>query len=209
MSPLEASPHVLASLAPAPATERVLNGFCHDLNGQLASAAGFLHLLEPVDGDGSDPAGGAMVREQLQASLDRLEDLVRQLRWLASSDGDGPEPVSTVDLVGALRNLLVRLPRFRNATIERIGPGELPATRVEIHATLRALLTAIDAGTPGGAVDRVGVVVEVADDAVRIGPESPGLHRTAAWLDVEVARAGLAWSGGADGTPVRIQLPRL
>lgn len=195
---------------PIPATERILGGFCHDLNGQLANAAGFLYLLDPgPDEETPGEADAEAPRAQLVAALERMEELVRQLRWLARGEGGGPEPVSTADLVGALRALLPRLPRFHNAVIEQFGPDDLPATRVDFHAALRALLTAIDAGTPGGVVRRVGVVVEVEDEGIRIGPEAPGLHGGREALDVETTRAGLTWNGGDDGAPLRVQLPRL
>ena len=206
MSPAE-DPLDPGALGSVPATERVLSGFCHDLNGQLANASGFLYLLGP-DERGT-PEEERSPREHLRAALDRMEDLVRQLHWLTRGDGRAPEPVSTTDLLRSLCTLLARLPRFHNAVIERLGPDDLPATRVDFHATLRALLTVIDAGTPGGTVPRVGVVVEVDDAWIRIGPESGGLHRGRDALATEVERAGLIWRGGSDGTPLRVQLPRL
>lgn len=190
-----------------PTTERILGGFCHDLNGELASAAGFLYLLE---GGGAEAGGeGEGARAQLQGALERIETIVVQLRWLARTEDGGPEPISTADLLRSLRALLGRLPRFQTAVVEQIGPGDLPATRVEMHAALRALLTAVDVGTPGGTVPRVAVAVEVLADAIRIGPATAGLHRGREELDLETARAGLSWDGGVDGTPIRLQLPRL
>lgn len=187
---------------PLPATERVLSGFCHDLNGQLANAAGFLYLL------GSDEHTEGP-RSYLREALDRMEELVRQLRWLARDQAVAAEPVSAGDLVRALVALLHRLPRFHNAAIERVGATDLPAIRVDFHAALRVLLTAIDAGTPGGDVGRVTVAVEVDDRAVYIGPGDPGEVSSPRALTAEAEVAGLRWSGGTKGEPLRVQLPRL
>ncbi|MEK9502529.1 sensor histidine kinase [Gaopeijia maritima] len=185
-----------------PATERVLSGFCHDLNGQLANASGFLYLL------GSDEAGEGP-RGYLREALDRMEELVRQLRWLARDGQVVPEPVSTADLVASLEALLTRLPRFHNARVERTGPTDLPATRVDFHAALRVLLTAVDAGTAPGDATRVGLVVEVDDEEIRIGPDGPVDAESLECLAAEAATAGLNWSGGREGVPLRVQLPRL
>lgn len=185
-----------------PATERVLSGFCHDLNGQLANAAGFLYLLGP-DEAGEGPRG------YLREALDRMEELVRQLRWLARDGQVAPEPVSAAELVASLEHLLRRLPRFHNARVERTGPDDLPAIRVDFHAALRVLLTAVDAGTPPGDATRVGVVVEVDDAEIRIGPDGSVEAESLESLAAEAAAAELSWSGGSEGAPLRVQLPRL
>lgn len=188
--------------APVPATERVLSGFCHDLNGQLANASGFLYLLGSDEGDEGP-------REYLREALDRMEELVRQLRWL-TRDGPGrPEPVSTTDLLAALISILPRLPRFHNAVVDRVGVDDLPATRVDFPSALRLLLLAVDAGTPSGEVARIELCVELTDDRILIGPSGPARREVVAPLDREAVEAGLSWSGGTDGSPLRVELPRL
>ena len=91
-----------------PATERLLAGYCHDLNGQLASALGWLSLLGP-DAD----TGGPL--HHLRASLDRIEELVRELRWLVRDPTPAPAPTSLADLLQAFEATIKQHPRFHRA----------------------------------------------------------------------------------------------
>lgn len=199
MAPAEPS-----STTSLPAPERILAGFCHDLNGHLASAAGFAHLMGP----GSDADGPG---RHLREALDRIEDLVRQLRWLARDDHRDPEPTSLADLLAAVTGILPRHPRFRHAEVTVDGPGDLPAVRVDFGSAVRVLLQAIDLGTGTEALGRVVVSVEVGPDRVAVGagahPLEPGSRLEA--LDREIAEAGLARRGGDGEQPLRIVLPRL
>lgn len=188
-----------------PATERVLAGFCHDLNGQLANASGFAYLLGP-EADAEGPG------RHLREALDRMEELVRQLRWLTREEARRPEPTSLADLLRALTAVLPRHPRFRTTVVTVDGPADLPAVRVDFASALRVLLLAVDAGTEPGPVAALKLEVVGGADGVAVGPAggpttAPRALRTA--LEREAAEAGLPWTGGTGGASLRVVLPRL
>lgn len=199
MAPAEPS-----STSDLPAPERILAGFCHDLNGHLSSAAGFAHLMGP----GSDADGPG---RHLREALDRIEELVRQLRWLSRDDHRDPEPTSLADLLTTVAGILPRHPRFRHADVTVDGLHDLPAVRVDFGSAVRVLVQAVDVATGAEPLRRVVLSVEVGPDRVAVSagahPVESGSRLDA--LDREIAEAGLARRGGDGEEPLRIVLPRL
>lgn len=202
--PPSSQPEPTPSEAPVSATERVLAGFCHDLNGQLANAMAFAYLLGP-DADAEGPG------RHLREALDRMEELVRRLRWLVRDEDRTPEPTSLGDLLGALMAILPLHGRFRHAELQVEDPADLPAVRVDFASALRVLLLAVDAGTAGEAGDGVELTVRMDPEQVWVGPAGTGVGPMSARaaLDRELAEAGLAREGGDGVAPLRIALPRL
>ena len=151
-----------------PATERVLATFCHDLNGQLANAYGWLSLLAPTAGVGDGPI------EHLRESLERMEALLRELRWLVRDPSRGAEPTSMADLLTAWESALEKHPRFHDAAIARETSVELPAVRVDFASALRVMLLAADSVAGGESVDSVSVEVSAVGDHAVVAFRSPG-----------------------------------
>jgi signal transduction histidine kinase len=191
----------------------VLAGYCHDLNGQLTNAFGWLSLLGPAVAAPDGPA------EHLQSSLERMEALLRELRWLVRDPTPTPDPTSLADLLEAWESALRQHPRFHDVAIERIAPTDLPAVSIDFASALRVLLLAADAAAPGDAVDAV--TLEIAAGAEHVGltvssatdPEvtPAGDSRTTeragsrATLSIEAREAGFGvdWIDGA----VRLRVP--
>jgi signal transduction histidine kinase len=153
---------------PPPATERVLAGFCHDLNGQLTNAFGWLSLMGP----GEEPGGGPTAH--LNESLERMEGLLRELRWLVRESGRTPQPASLVDLLTAWESGLRQHPRFHDVEFVREGDGDLPAIRVDFASALRVLLLAADAAGVSESVSSVRVHTNLRDGRVRLGVSEVG-----------------------------------
>jgi hypothetical protein len=196
-----------------PATERVLAGYCHDLNGQLTNAFGWLSLMGPAVSATEGPA------EHLQGSLERMEALLRELRWLVRDPDPTPDPTSLADLVEAWESALRQHPRFHDVSIERVASPDLPAVWIDFASALRVLLLAADAVAGGDAVRALSV--RIAPDAEGVGltlhsaanprigpsvdPSSNARVGSRAALATEAREAGLSveWSDGA----VRITVP--
>lgn len=187
-----------------PATERVLAGFCHDLNGQLASALGFVYLLPPTGG-----ATGPV--EHLRSSLDEIEVLVRRLRGLVREDTRSADPASLAELLEAVGAILPRHPRFPAAEIRLDTPDDLPAVRADFASAVRVLLLAIDAAAAGDEVTRIEVGVETRTDRVRVtfGPRGDGLHGSADPLMSEAREAGIAVGRDPGGRVLWLEFPKL
>ncbi len=202
--PPPSEPEQTPSEAPVSATERVLAGFCHDLNGQLANAMAFAYLLGP-DADAEGPG------RHLREALDRMEELVRRLRLLVRDEDRTPEPASLGDLLGALAAVLPLHGRFRHTELRVDDPADLPAVRVDFASALRVLLLAVDAGTGADAGDTVELVVTVEPTEVGVGPAGTAVGTASAMaaLDRELAEAGLTRVGGGGRGPLRVVLPRL
>ena len=211
MTPGDSSPdpdHRTADLDPGgeplPATEEVLAGFCHDLNGQLASALGFVYLLAPT---ASVP--GPM--EHLRSSLDEIEVLVRQLRGIVRDADRSADPASLAELLEALGALVRQHPRFSGAALAVDGPADLPAVRIDFASGLRVLLLAVDAAVAGEAVSTVEVGVDERTDRVRIsfGPPGAGIHGSAEPLVREAREARVAVGRDPDGRVSWLEIPKL
>jgi hypothetical protein len=145
-----------------PATERVLAGYCHDLNGQLTNAFGWLSLMGPAVAATEGPT------EHLQASLERMESLLRELRWLVRDPNPAADPTSLADLLDAWESALRQHPHFHDVAIERLAPVDLPAVAIDFASALRVLLLAADAAAGGADVAALSVRVEPAARTVRI-----------------------------------------
>jgi signal transduction histidine kinase len=187
-----------------PATEQVLSGFCHDLNGHLASALGFAYLLAP--------AGGSVgPLEHLRSSLDQIEELVRQLRGMVRDEGRSAAPASLAELLEAVGTLLRQHPRFPQATIDVDGPDDLPAVRIDFASGVRVLLLAIDSAVAGGPIARVEVGVEIGTDRVRLtlGPREPGVCGPAEPLVREARDAQVSVGQDPAGRVLWVELPQL
>jgi hypothetical protein len=187
-----------------PATEQVLAGFCHDLNGQLASALGFVYLLAPT-GVSVGPLA------HLRSSLDQIEVLLRQLRGMVRDDQRSADPTSLIDLLDAAGGLVRQHPRFLSATIHIDGPNDLPAVRIDFASGLRVLLLAIDAAVAGEAVSRIDLGVEARTERVRItiGPRGTGLQGAAEPLVREAREAQVALGRDPTTGEVWLEIPKL
>ena len=187
-----------------PATEQVLAGFCHDLNGQLASALGFAYLLAPAGGS-VGPLG------HLRSSLDQIEELVRQLRGMVRESGRSADPASLAELLEAAGTLLRQHPRFPEARIDVDGPEDLPAVRIDFASGVRVLLLAIDAAVAGEPIARVEVGIELRTDQVRLtlGPAGPGVRGPAEPLVREARDAQVAVGLDPAGRVLWVELPNL
>ncbi len=189
---------------PLPATEEVLAGFCHDLNGQLASALGFAYLIAPTPG-----AIGPL--EHLRSSLDEIEALVRQLRGIVRDRDRSADPTSLDELLRALAELIRQHPRFHTATIGVDGPADLPAVRVDFASGLRLLLLGIDAAVGGAEVSKVELGVEERSDRVRItfGPVGSGVRGLAEPLVREARDAQVAVGRDPTGRVLWLEITKL
>lgn len=189
---------------PLPATEEVLAGFCHDLNGQLASALGFAYLIAPGPG-----AIGPL--EHLRSSLDEIEVLVRRLRGIVRDADRSPDPTSLAELLQALADLIRQHPRFHAATVEVDGPDDLPAVRIDFASGLRVLLLAVDAAVGGSDVAKVEIGIEERTDRVRItfGPIGSDVRGLAEPLVREARDAQVSVGRDPKGRVLWLEIPRL
>lgn len=187
-----------------PATEQVLAGYCHDLNGQLASAMGFVYLLGPrIDTEGPG--------QHLRDCLERIELLLRELRSLVRDEERSSTPSSLADLLRAAPSVLRQHPRFGRAEVQVHGPPDLPAVRVDPASGLRLLLLAIDAAVGGESPPQVDVTVEVQEEHVRLrfGPEGAGPRGPTLPLTTEAEDVGVVVGQQPGGRSPWLDLPRL
>lgn len=189
---------------PLPATEEVLAGFCHDLNGQLASALGFVYLLPST-------AGLTGPVEHLTSSLEQIEALVRRLRGMVRDERRQTAPASLAELLDALGELLRHHRRFEGATLQLDAPDDLPAVRVDFASALRVLLLAIDAGAAGAVVDRIGLGIEEGTHRVRVTIESTGtgVRGAAGPLVREAREAGIEVGLDPEGRAAWLEMETL
>mgnify|MGYP001821613512 CR=1 FL=1 len=206
--PESAGPH-------PPATERVLAGYCHDLNGQLTNAFGWLSLMGPTVSAGDGPA------EHLRGSLERMEALLRELRWLIRDPAPTSDPTSLADLLEGWEAALRQHPRFHGVTVERLAPRDLPAVSIDFASALRVLLLAADAAAGGTTVDSMTLRIDSEEGGVNltffsatdpqvaspVDPTTTGRVGSRASLLVEAREAGfgVAWIDDA----VRITVPSI
>ncbi len=187
-----------------PATEQVLAGYCHDLNGQLASAMGFVYLLGPrIDAEGPG--------QHLRDCLERIEMLLRELRSMVRDDERTTTPSSLADLFDLWSTVVRQHPRFTRSSIEIRRPDDLPAVRVDPASGLRLLLLAVDAAVGGDAPPTIEVDVEVGAHTatVRFGPTGVGRRGSTTPLATEATEAGANVGADPDTGAPWLELPRL
>jgi hypothetical protein len=112
--------------------ESVMRGLAHALNNRAAALSAVIELSREPD---DDPAA---TRDILQGEMDRVAELVRVVRILATPRGDA-EALAPADLVADLKNILHLHADLRDRVAEFATTDAAPV-RVHRWMLLRALV---------------------------------------------------------------------
>ena len=143
--------------------DEIVRGIAHAMSNRVASLSAGLYVLGE-NGTASAASVGA-----LQSELDRMEQLLVQLRMLPAEHVP-VEPLLASESALTAVALHAHHGELRNVPCVVEDAGNVPPARAEPHALLHALLVAITAAKQSAQVSGAGtarLVLNVAGDAIR------------------------------------------
>ena len=138
MDPEIASPTASEALARAgweALQERLIAGFCHDVNGRLAALHGLVFLVET----------GEPIPPGFDKEVERLEGVVHRMVELTGNIEAAPAPMGLVALLDRALHLHGGVKDLDGGSIEPRVEGDLPAVLVNERFSVRLLLLFVDA----------------------------------------------------------------
>lgn len=121
------------------ASDAVVIGICHAMNDRLAGLQGILYVAR------QDGGLSAETHDALRAELDRMAELVHDLRRIPLERGEVVEPVMLSEVLREVSELLRHVDEERSEAARRRATGA-PAVRAKPATLRRVLLDAALAG---------------------------------------------------------------
>lgn len=136
--PALASHPAAAALARAgwePLQERLIAGFCHDLNGRLAALHGLIFLVE----------AGEPIPPGYTQEIERLEDVSGRMVQLTGDIEAAPTPLAPAELIERALRLYSGIKDLDGGSLDPSVTGDLPALLINERFCIRLLLLFADA----------------------------------------------------------------
>ena len=140
--------------------DEIVRGVAHAMSNRVASLSAGLYVL------GEHGTASATSVAALQSELDRMEQLLTQLRMIPRENIPA-EPLLALDSARTAVALHEHHGELRNVTCDVQDIGAVPPARAEPQALLHALLVAINAAKQSAGSGNARLVLDTEHDIVR------------------------------------------